>query len=117
MGLYVDGFIIPVPKKNLKAYWKLAEASAKAWKKPGAVTGSTEGVVIMVATALPIPTSRSFITSVVQVLVHEVTGTSAQITASSRPPSFGMAAVFVGNFYSLPLREVRVLIPGKLGLL
>jgi len=37
MAKYVDGFVIPVPKKNLKAYKKMAEASAKAWKKCGAL--------------------------------------------------------------------------------
>jgi len=37
MARYVDGFIIPVPKKNLKAYRKMAQASAKAWKKAGAL--------------------------------------------------------------------------------
>jgi uncharacterized protein YbaA (DUF1428 family) len=28
---------MPVPKKNLKAYQKMAKASAKAWKKAGAL--------------------------------------------------------------------------------
>lgn len=37
MGRYVDGFIVPVPKKNLKAYRRMAEASAKTWKKCGAL--------------------------------------------------------------------------------
>ena len=37
MARYVDSFIIPVPKKNLKAYRKLAQASAKAWMKHGAL--------------------------------------------------------------------------------
>ncbi len=34
---YVDSFIIPVPKKNLKAYIRMAKISAKAWKKHGAL--------------------------------------------------------------------------------
>jgi uncharacterized protein YbaA (DUF1428 family) len=34
---YVDAFIIPVPKKNLSAYKKMAAKSAKMWKKHGAV--------------------------------------------------------------------------------
>jgi len=37
MGRYVDGFIIPVPKKNLKAYTKFAQVAAKAWVKHGAL--------------------------------------------------------------------------------
>lgn len=36
-GKYVDGFVVPVPKKNIKAYLKMAKASSKAWKKYGAL--------------------------------------------------------------------------------
>jgi uncharacterized protein YbaA (DUF1428 family) len=34
---YVDGFVLPVPKKNLAAYKKMAAEGAKAWKKHGAL--------------------------------------------------------------------------------
>jgi uncharacterized protein YbaA (DUF1428 family) len=34
---YVDGFIVPVPKKNLKDYLKLAKKAAKVWKDHGAL--------------------------------------------------------------------------------
>jgi uncharacterized protein YbaA (DUF1428 family) len=34
---YVDGFIIPVPKKNMKAYMKIAKKAAKVWKDHGAL--------------------------------------------------------------------------------
>lgn len=34
---YVDGFIIPVPKKNLKAYRTLATKTAKIWREYGAL--------------------------------------------------------------------------------
>lgn len=34
---YVDGFLIAVPKKNLRAYEKMARGGAKAWKKHGAL--------------------------------------------------------------------------------
>jgi uncharacterized protein YbaA (DUF1428 family) len=34
---YVDGFIIPVPKKNVKAYMKMAKRAAKVWKDHGAL--------------------------------------------------------------------------------
>jgi uncharacterized protein YbaA (DUF1428 family) len=34
---YVDGFIVPVPKKNLDAYKKLAKKAAKVWRDHGAI--------------------------------------------------------------------------------
>ena len=34
---YVDGFLLPVPKKNLPAYRRLAQKAAKIWKELGAV--------------------------------------------------------------------------------
>ena len=34
---YVDGFIIPVPKKNLAEYKRIAKACAKIWKEHGAL--------------------------------------------------------------------------------
>jgi uncharacterized protein YbaA (DUF1428 family) len=34
---YVDGFVIPVPKKNVKAYTKMARWGKKAWMKAGAL--------------------------------------------------------------------------------
>lgn len=34
---YVDGFIIAVPKKNLKAYQALARKAGKIWKEYGAL--------------------------------------------------------------------------------
>lgn len=34
---YVDGFVIPIKKKNLKAYKKMAQEGAKLWKKHGAL--------------------------------------------------------------------------------
>jgi hypothetical protein len=37
---YVDGFVIPVPKKNLAAYKKMAAGGAKVWKKHGALETS-----------------------------------------------------------------------------
>ncbi|RJQ15954.1 DUF1428 domain-containing protein [Candidatus Woesearchaeota archaeon] len=35
--MYVDGFVLPVPTKNLKAYSKMAQAGGKIWKKHGAL--------------------------------------------------------------------------------
>lgn len=34
---YVDGFLIPVPKKNLAAYREMAEKASKIWKEHGAL--------------------------------------------------------------------------------
>ena len=34
---YVDGFVIPVPKKNVKAYLKMAKKAARVWKDHGAL--------------------------------------------------------------------------------
>ena len=34
---YVDGFVLPVPKKNLAAYRKMASLAAKVWIEHGAL--------------------------------------------------------------------------------
>ena len=34
---YVDGFVIAIPTKNLKAYKKMAKEGGKAWMKHGAL--------------------------------------------------------------------------------
>jgi uncharacterized protein YbaA (DUF1428 family) len=34
---YVDGYVIPVPKKNLKTYARMAKMGAKMWMKNGAL--------------------------------------------------------------------------------
>ena len=34
---YVDGYVLAVPKKNLKAYASMAELGAKMWMKHGAL--------------------------------------------------------------------------------
>jgi len=36
-GNYVDGFVIPIPKKNTAAYKKMASEGSKVWKKFGAL--------------------------------------------------------------------------------
>lgn len=36
-GNYVDGFIIPIPRKNTAAYKKMASEGCKVWKKFGAL--------------------------------------------------------------------------------
>ena len=37
MAKYVDGFVLPVPKRNLAAYRRLAVKAAKVWKDHGAL--------------------------------------------------------------------------------
>jgi uncharacterized protein YbaA (DUF1428 family) len=34
---YVDGFVVPVPKKNLKAYRAMAKKVGKVWREHGAL--------------------------------------------------------------------------------
>lgn len=34
---YVDGFVIPVPKKNVEAYRRIARKAGKVWKEHGAL--------------------------------------------------------------------------------
>jgi uncharacterized protein YbaA (DUF1428 family) len=34
---YVDGFVVPVPKKNLAAYRSMARKAGKVWKEHGAL--------------------------------------------------------------------------------
>jgi len=36
MPLYVDGFLIPMPKKNLPAYRRIAQKAGKIWRELGA---------------------------------------------------------------------------------
>jgi uncharacterized protein YbaA (DUF1428 family) len=35
--MYVDGYVIPVPKKNVAAYAKIAKAAGKIWREHGAL--------------------------------------------------------------------------------
>ena len=37
MGHYVDGFVVPVPKKNLAAYRRMARKAGKVWIEHGAL--------------------------------------------------------------------------------
>jgi uncharacterized protein YbaA (DUF1428 family) len=37
MAHYVDGFVVPVPKKNLAAYRRMAQKTGKIWIKHGAL--------------------------------------------------------------------------------
>jgi uncharacterized protein YbaA (DUF1428 family) len=37
MPKYVDGFVLPVPKKNVDAYRKIARDAGKVWREHGAL--------------------------------------------------------------------------------
>ena len=37
MSRYVDGFVLPVPKKNLARYRRVARVAAKVWREHGAL--------------------------------------------------------------------------------
>jgi uncharacterized protein YbaA (DUF1428 family) len=34
---YVDGFVVPVPRKNLRAYRQMAQKAGKIWREHGAL--------------------------------------------------------------------------------
>ena len=33
---YVDGYVLPVPKKNIQAYRRMAQKAGKVWREHGA---------------------------------------------------------------------------------
>jgi uncharacterized protein YbaA (DUF1428 family) len=37
MGMYVDGFVLPVPKRNKAAYVRMARKAGKVWREHGAL--------------------------------------------------------------------------------
>ena len=37
MAHYVDGFVVPVPKKNVEAYRRMARKAGKIWREHGAL--------------------------------------------------------------------------------
>ena len=37
MAQYVDGFVVPVPKKSLEAYRRMAQKAGKIWREHGAL--------------------------------------------------------------------------------
>jgi uncharacterized protein YbaA (DUF1428 family) len=37
MGLYVDGFVVPVPKRKLAEYRRMARLGARIWREHGAL--------------------------------------------------------------------------------
>lgn len=37
MPKYIDGFVVPVPRKNLKAYAQMSKKAGKIWREHGAL--------------------------------------------------------------------------------
>jgi uncharacterized protein YbaA (DUF1428 family) len=37
MARYVDGFLVPVPKKNLEVYRRMAQKAGRVWREHGAL--------------------------------------------------------------------------------
>jgi uncharacterized protein YbaA (DUF1428 family) len=37
MGIYVDGFVVPVPKRKIDAYRRIARKAGKVWREHGAL--------------------------------------------------------------------------------
>jgi uncharacterized protein YbaA (DUF1428 family) len=53
---YVDGYVIPVPKKHLKAYEKMAKAGARVWMDHGALSyNESVGEDLNVKFGMPFP--------------------------------------------------------------
>jgi uncharacterized protein YbaA (DUF1428 family) len=55
---YVDGFVLPVPKKNLETYRRMAEKSGKIWREHGALEfRECAGDDLKVKVGMPFPRS------------------------------------------------------------
>ena len=53
---YVDGFVLPVPKKNLPAYRRMAQQAGKVWREHGALEyRECAGEDLKVKMGLPFP--------------------------------------------------------------
>jgi uncharacterized protein YbaA (DUF1428 family) len=53
---YIDGFVLPVPKKNLQAYRRMARKAGKIWREHGALEfRECVGDDLDVKMALPFP--------------------------------------------------------------
>src|SRR5688572_24378256 len=53
---YVDGYVLPVPKKNLSVYRRIAEKAGKIWREHGALEyRECVGEDLIVKWGLPFP--------------------------------------------------------------
>ena len=63
MPRYVDGFVLPVPKKNLAAYRAMARKAGKVWMEHGAleyIECMADDVKVGKVTSLPRSEPRSY---------------------------------------------------------
>jgi uncharacterized protein YbaA (DUF1428 family) len=62
IGGYVDGFVFPVPKKNVKAYKKMASEAGETWMKFGALAYyECQGDDLKIKAPKGMPKQRSFV--------------------------------------------------------
>ncbi len=53
---YVDGYVLPIPKKNLQAYFRMAKKAGKIWREHGALEyRECAGDDLKVKNLLPFP--------------------------------------------------------------
>ena len=53
---YVDGYVLPVPKKNLQAYRRMAQKAGKIWREHGALEfRESAGDDLKVKMGIPFP--------------------------------------------------------------
>jgi uncharacterized protein YbaA (DUF1428 family) len=58
MPRYVDGFVLPVPKRNLQAYRRMAQKAGRIWREHGALEyRECVGDDLNVKMAVPFPRS------------------------------------------------------------
>jgi uncharacterized protein YbaA (DUF1428 family) len=56
MAKYVDGYVVPVPVKNLQAYRRIAQKAARIWREHGALeVRECAGEDLNVKFAVPFP--------------------------------------------------------------
>ena len=56
MARYIDGFVLPVPKKNMAAYRRIAQKAGKIWREHGALDYvECAGDDLNVSVGLPFP--------------------------------------------------------------
>ena len=72
MARYVDGFVIPVPKKNLAAYRRMARKAGRIWREHGALS-FTETVAEDLEPDGVVPFARAVKTKTGEVVVFSFT--------------------------------------------
>jgi uncharacterized protein YbaA (DUF1428 family) len=68
MALYVDGFVLPVPKKNLTAYRRMSQRAGRVWREHGALE-YREAVGDDLKTKMGLPFPRTVKTKTGEVVV------------------------------------------------